>query len=61
VVDPINKIARLYIKQLGSVWKHVTTTPLRLNNSTGSPIFHFVMASNNKDAVRIAQEIIAKT
>ncbi|MGV3637996.1 MAG: three-Cys-motif partner protein TcmP [Flavobacteriales bacterium] len=61
VIDPINKIARLYIKQLGSVWKSVTPVPLRLNNSTGSPIFHFVMASNNKDAVRIAQEIIAKT
>ena len=60
VMDPINKIARLYIKQLGSVWKSVTPVPLRLNNSTGSPIFHFVMASNNKDAVRIAQEIIAK-
>lgn len=61
VIDPINKIARLYITQLGSVWKYVTAQPLRLNNSTGSPIFHFVMASNNKDAVRIAQEIIAKT
>jgi three-Cys-motif partner protein len=60
VTDPINKIAQLYIKQLGSVWKFVTPAPLRLNNSTGSPIFHFVMASNNRDAVRIAQEIIAK-
>lgn len=61
VSDPINKIARLYIKQLGSVWKYVTPVPLRLNNSTGSPIFHFVMASNNESAVKIAQEIIAKT
>ncbi|MBK7553423.1 MAG: three-Cys-motif partner protein TcmP [Flavobacteriales bacterium] len=61
VMDPINKIARLYIKQLGSVWKYVTPVPLRLNNSTGSPIFHFVMASNNKAAVDIAQDIIAKT
>ncbi len=61
VIDPINKIARLYITQLGSVWKFVTTNPLRLNNSTGSPIFHFVMASNNKAAVDIAQDIIAKT
>lgn len=61
VMDPINKIARLYIKQLGTVWKSVTPVPLRLNNSTGSPIFHFVMASNNENAVKIAQEIIAKT
>lgn len=60
VTDPINKIARLYIERLGSVWKFVTPEPLRLNNSTGSPIFHFVMASNNKDATRIAQEIIDK-
>lgn len=59
VTDPINRIAQLYIKRLGSVWKHVTPTPLRLNNSTGSPIFHFVMSSNNKGAVHIAQDIIA--
>jgi hypothetical protein len=58
VTDPINKIARLYIERLGTVWKYVTPEPLRLNNRTGSPIFHFVMASNNKDATRIAQEII---
>lgn len=61
VMDPINKIAMLYIKRMETVWKFVTPKPLRLNNSTGSPIFHFIMASNNADANRIAQEIIEKT
>lgn len=61
VTDPINTIARLYIERLGSVWKFVTKQPLRLTNKTGSPIFHFVMASNSRVAVKIAQEIIEKT
>jgi len=60
VINPINKIANLYIKNLGNIWKYVTPTPLRLNNSKGSPIFHFVFASNNSSAVKIAQQIIKK-
>lgn len=60
IVDPINKIANLYISNLKKIWKHVTLKPLRLNNSKGVPIFHFVFASNNKNAVNIAQTIIDK-
>lgn len=58
VLDPINHIARIYKDNLKSVWEHVTEVPLRLDNSVGSPIFHFVFASNNKNAVKIAQEVI---
>ena len=61
IIDPINKIASLYASNLGKVWKYVTKEPLRLNNSKGSPIFHFVFASNNKNAVNIAQQIIEKS
>lgn len=60
IVNPINKIASLYSSNLSKIWKNVTKKPLRLNNSKGSPIFHFVFASNNKNAVKIAQQIISK-
>lgn len=58
VSKPIEKIARLYIDQLKAVWTHVIENPLVLNNSKGVPIFHFVFASNNKNAVKIANQII---
>lgn len=58
VLDPINHIARIYKDNLKTVWEHVTEVPLRLDNSVGTPIFHFVFASNNKNAVKIAQEVI---
>ncbi len=60
VLNPISKIANLYTDNLKTIWKYVTPTPLRLNNSKGSPIFHFVFASNNPNAVKIAQQIIEK-
>jgi three-Cys-motif partner protein len=58
VLDPINHIARIYKDNLKTIWKHVTEVPLRLDNSVGTPIFHFVFASNNQNAVKIAQEVI---
>lgn len=60
VMDPINKISRLYAKNLASIWDFVTPSPLRLTNSNNVPIFHFIFASNNKNAVKIAQQIIDK-
>ncbi len=58
VMSPIQKIADLYIKNLSQIWKHTIETPLVLENNNGTPIFHFVFASNNKTAVEIAQQII---
>jgi three-Cys-motif partner protein len=58
VSQPIDKIARLYAQRLGGVWKHVTTEPLRLTNTNGTPIFHLVFASNNSNALKIAKDII---
>lgn len=58
VMNPIEKITDVYIKQLKTIWKHVTETPLVLKNSKEVPIFHFVFASNNKTALKIAKEII---
>ena len=61
VINPIEKIAELYIERLKTVWKHVTPKPLRLNNTKGAPIFHFVFAANNPNAVKIAKQIINNT
>ncbi len=57
IEKPIEKIAEIYAQQMKTIWKNVTK-PLRLNNSTGSPIFHFVFASNNIKAYNIAKDII---
>jgi len=61
VAKPIEKIAKLYVQRLKTIWTHVTEEPLRLNNTRGTPIFHFVFASNNKNAAKIAKQIIQKT
>lgn len=58
IPNAIPKIAELYIERLQTIWKHVTETPLVLYNSNNVPIFHFVFASNNLTAKRIASQII---
>jgi len=58
VLKPIEKIADLYLKKLNSVWSYTINKPLRLENNRGFPIFHFVFASNKKNAVNIANQII---
>ncbi len=60
VKEPIQKIAELYIQQMGTIFKHVTEKPLVLYNTRNTPIFHFACASNNSSAVKIAHEIINK-
>ena len=60
ITAPIEKIAALYVERLGTVWKHVTPKPLVLKNRRGTPIFHFVFASNIPAAVNIAKDIIQK-
>jgi three-Cys-motif partner protein len=58
VTEPIEKIAKLYVTRLKMIWKYVTEEPLRLENSKRVPIFHFVFASNNIHATKIAKQII---
>lgn len=60
VNDSIKKIADLYVTKLQSIFKYVTTEPLVLRNSRNIPIFHFVFASNNEKAKKIASQIIGK-
>ena len=60
VKNPIQKIAELYVTRLKTLFEYVTEKPLVLANNCGLPIFHFVCASHNQTAVRIAQDIINK-
>ena len=60
VKKPIEKIAQLYVEQLKTIFKHVTDRPLVLYNTRNTPIFHFACASNNRNAIKIASQIIQK-
>ena len=61
VNSPIEKIAELYVERLKTIWSFVTEKPLILMNSKGVPIFHFVFASNNEKALKIANQIFQGT
>lgn len=58
VKNIIGEIDQLYREQLGTLFPYVTQEPLVMRNSRGLPIFHFVCASHNETAVKIAQQII---
>lgn len=60
VKNPCEKIAEEYINKLKSAFKYVTKKPLVLTNSKNVPIYHFVFASQNENAVKLAQYIINK-
>jgi three-Cys-motif partner protein len=60
VSEPIQKITALYIQQLKGLFSEVTDKPLALLNSKNVPIYHFVFASNNATAKKIANQIIGR-
>lgn len=55
----IEKSAILYSKRLGNLFKFVSE-PYVLKNKSNSVMFHFLMASNNATAVKIANQIVKK-
>ncbi len=55
----IEKSAILYKERLAKLFSFVSE-PYVLKNKSNSVMFHFFMASNNKSAVKIANEIIKK-
>jgi len=57
--DAIKKAGDLYKQRLNEVFKYVSNM-LPLMNSTGSIMYHFMMATNNSSAFKIANEIIKK-
>lgn len=58
---PIERIAELYIKKLkDGIFDYVSDKPLVLYSNNNVPLFHFAFASQNKNAYKIAQQIINK-
>lgn len=57
--NAIEKSAELYKERLNSLFNFVSE-PYILKNKMNSIMFHFFMASNNKNASRIANQIIKK-
>lgn len=56
--DPINRLHELYAKRIaGNIFKYVSN-PKVLKNNSGSPLFHFFMATNNEIGLRIANSIV---
>ena len=60
IEQPTKRIAEIYVARLQGIFKHVVTEPMVLLNSRSVPIYHFVFASNNKTATKIANDIIGK-
>lgn len=57
--NAVQKAVDLYRRRLGTIWKHVST-PYPMKNSTGSIMYHFLMATNNAAGLGIANDIIGK-
>ncbi|MBI0398022.1 three-Cys-motif partner protein TcmP [Cyclobacterium marinum] len=58
-VKAVEKIKQLYTNKIKEVFKFVSD-PYELENSTHCIMYHFFLASNNKTAVSIANDIIKK-
>jgi len=60
LTDTITKIAELFGERLGELFENVTSKPLVLKNENNVSIYHFIFASDNFTATKIAQDIIRK-
>jgi three-Cys-motif partner protein len=55
----IHKIIQLYSMKLNTIWDYVSE-PLPLFNNKNALMFHFLMVSQNRTALKIANDIITK-
>jgi len=55
--DAIEKAGKLYKKRLNELFEFVSD-PFRMRNSNGAIMYHFMMASNNRAAQKIANDVI---
>ena len=55
--NAVSKAGELYKKRLNSVFKFVSE-PFVMRNSMNSIMYHFMMATNNPNALKIANEVI---
>jgi three-Cys-motif partner protein len=57
---PTARVLDVYRTKLQDIWKHVSDAH-ELKNSIGMPMFHFILASQNPNAKKIAEDIIKRT
>jgi three-Cys-motif partner protein len=55
--NAVIKAGQLYKERLNTVFKFVSE-PFVMKNSTNSIMYHFMMATNNRNALKIANEVI---
>lgn len=55
--DTVNKVGRLYSDRLKEIFKFVSE-PFVMRNSMNSIMYHFMMATNNPVALKIANDVI---
>lgn len=55
--DAVNKAAELYRQRLNEIFKFVSV-PFVMKNSSNSVMYHFMMATNNSTALKIANDVI---
>jgi len=58
--DPTGRVLDAYRNKLLEIWKHVSDAH-ELRNSIDMPMFHFILASQNPHAKKIAEDIIKRT
>jgi three-Cys-motif partner protein len=58
--NSIDKIIKIYKDRLNTIWDYVSV-PFSLKNRRGSTMFHFILASQNETAEKIATQIIGGT
>lgn len=59
IPQSLKKIQEIYVSRLKEVFNYVSK-PYVLSNANRSVMFHFVLASNNKTAISIANDIVNK-
>jgi three-Cys-motif partner protein len=57
--NAIQKAGELYSRRLGTLFKNVSD-PYVLRNSMNSPMYHFILATDNKAGLGIANDVIKK-
>ena len=55
--NTVNKAGELYKQRLNGIFKFVSE-PFVMKNSTNSIMYHFMMATNNSSALKIANDVI---
>lgn len=56
---PVQKINSIYVQKLKTVFENISNAYV-IKNSSNSIMFHFFLASNNKTAIRIANDMIKR-